>query len=77
VNDLDTIACHLVCDGLDELCGELALTSSPIIMGTLMFLREAMQATETLITLGAGEVTEGELLAAAVATGGGCHLFEL
>jgi hypothetical protein len=34
-----------------------------------------MLAAETLITFGAGEVAEGEFLAAADATIGGCHLF--
>jgi len=39
----------------------------------LVFFRKAMLAAESLITLGAGEITEGELLTAARATIGGCH----
>lgn len=42
-------------------------------MRALVFFRKAMLAAESLITLGAGEITEGELLTAAHATIGGCH----
>lgn len=42
-------------------------------MCTRVLFREAMLAAETLITLGAGEITERELLAAAGAAVRGCH----
>jgi hypothetical protein len=42
-------------------------------MSTLVLFRETMKATESLITLSAGEITEGELLTATGATIGGCH----
>lgn len=73
MGDLNTIARHLIGNGLDKLRGELLLSCSLVVMCALMLLRKAMLAAETLITLGACEVTEGELLAAAGATIGGCH----
>ncbi len=42
-------------------------------MSTLVLFRKTMNTTESLIALGAGEITEGKLLTATGATIGGCH----